>query len=280
MKGLGIVVNVLAVVIGGCLGDMLRGRYKRRYQELVLRLCGMVTLVVSVYGGLMAMYDFGGDKLESPGVLILVFALLTGTVFGTAFNIDGLLTRLGRVLKKWLGREAGSDGTAGHGTKGEQNKPSCPVYDPVSPRSGDLFADGFVIATVLVSFGALSVSGCMAEGTSGDTTLLYIKSAIDLVLTFALATVFGSSVSLAAFPLLIVEGIVTLLAVNHLPFMTDKLVAQMTVISAIVMLTVGINLAFEKKLKAANMIPALLIPAIYYGIVDNVTIAVENALGL
>ena len=273
MKGLGIVVNVLAIVIGGCLGDMLRGRYRRRYQELVLQLCGLVALVVSVLGGLTAMYDFGGSRLESPGAMILVFALLTGSVFGMALDIDGLLTCLGLLLKKLLGREAKTAGA-------NANTSAHNTYDLVSPRSGDLFADGFVIATMLVSFGALAVSGCMAEGASGDTTLLYIKSAIDFVLVFALATVFGSSVTLAAFPMLIMEGTITLLAVNGVLLEAGKLATQMAVISAIIMLAAGINLAFGKRLRVANMIPAIFIPAIYYGIVDNVTLAVENALGL
>ena len=276
MKGLGIVVNVLAVVIGGSLGDMLRGRYRQRYQELIVQLCGMVAMVISIFGALTAMYDVGGEKLEMQGVLILVFALVTGTVFGTTFNIEGLLTRLGLVLKKLLGREPAAQGGENTPVKGKQYT----VYELHSPRSGDLFADGFVIATVLVSFGALSVSGCMAEGGVGDTTILYIKSAVDFVLVFALATVFGGSATLAAFPMLLMEGIMTLLAVNGLVLAGGKLASQMAVISAIIMLAAGINLAFGKKLRAANMIPALVIPAIYYGIVDNVTLAVEQALGL
>ncbi len=308
MKGLGTLVNVLAIIVAGGVGVMLRGKLKTRYQELLLQCVGLAAIVYGawyLWDGLMILQS---GQLETTGTLLVMFALLVGTVFGEAFALERGLIAVGRIFrgfsekeeeKEQLRREleekkkamqaqkaaqeaqGAVDATAGAlpdaavkgGSAGQAGKQAekpkrrtiseLPTYDLDKTRTGHLFVDGFLMATLLCAVSGMAFRGAVADGLDGSTTTLFIKAAIDAVLVFALATVYGSGVTFAALPVLLVEGLMTLLSIFVGDLLTMTLMNQLVLIASVMTMATGVNLAFGKKLRVANAIPALLIPPIY-----------------
>lgn len=279
MKALGIIVNVLAILVAGGLGVMFRGKLKVRFQEIVVQVCGLAVILIgfmSAWDGFFVLQD---GQTEVTGSLLVLFSLLVGTAFGEAFDLEKGLIKLGgvfreltvkdekkeaaRILKKQQERAVKRAAAEAQGKKLRRSLDELPIYDLPTTRTGHLFTDGFVIASVMAALGALSVTGAIEAGMNGNNTPLFIKAAIDFVLLFALATVYGSGVTFAALPVLAVEGIVTIVAVYAGHLITPTLLGQLTLIGAVITMVAGIHLAFGKKLRAANMVPSFLIPVIY-----------------
>ena len=72
----------------------------------------------------------------------------------------------------------------------------------------------------------------------------------------------GKGCAFSAIPVVIDEGSMTLLARIISPIMTETAVEYLSLIGSVLIFCIGLNLVFGKKVKAGNMIPALLIAVI------------------
>ena len=52
MRGMGTIVNVLAVLLGGSLGLFLKKGLKERYQEILMQALGLCTIFIGISGAL------------------------------------------------------------------------------------------------------------------------------------------------------------------------------------------------------------------------------------
>ena len=126
-------------------------------------------------------------------------------------------------------------------------------------QSGKI-AEGFVSATLLFCVGAMTVVGSIDSGISGDNTTLYSKSVIDLITSAVLASSLGFGVVLSCLGVLAIEGTLTLLAVAVQPVLTAQVVAHMSVIGSLLIISLALNLLNVTKIKVMNIIPAIFIP--------------------
>lgn len=302
MPGLGTVVNLLAVLVGGGIGATFRGKLKLQYQQLLLRLVGLCLIVVGMYEFIQGFFVLDNQQIEVTGTMLILFALLTGTVFGVALNVEKMMTSLGTAFKRMTAKSEEREElrreqlmkTVQRAVAKGVTPPKIPLldriptYDMPSQRSGDLFTDGYVIATLLLCANSMLLNGVMADVWSGETQMLFIKSAIDGVLCLLLGLIFGNGVLFATLSLLVCEGGMTLViylageeiipVVSELilELLTPTLTGQLSVIGAVILIGLGISIALEKKLKVANMIPAFLIPVVYYLVLTVVEHFVEK----
>jgi hypothetical protein len=272
MKALCVAINILAVIVAGGVGSMFRGKLKTRYQEILVWGVGVLAMVLAVFGMVQSWFVFEEGQMELPASMLVILYLAIGTVLGEALDMEAILNRIGRLFKK-IANEEETDGKGKKGRKSTHGLGSrwsgrpagkrarlseLPVYNLPSERSGHRFVDGFVVASLLVCMNAL-----LWKGVVQNVELLYYKTAIDFVIVLALASVYGTGVSFAALPLALCEGGTAALSVVARDFFTDTMVRQLSVIGSAVVLLVGVNLAFQKKWKAANVVPALLLPVLY-----------------
>lgn len=131
-------------------------------------------------------------------------------------------------------------------------------------RSGSAtFVQGFVSASVLYLAGAMMILGCIQEGTTGDASILYLKSLLDGVASVALASTLGIGVVFSALSVLVVQGGLTLVA-SHLAFLQDPLVlTSITSTGGMIILGIGINLLDLTLIRVGNLIPAIVYAAAY-----------------
>jgi len=63
MFGLGTIINVAAIIAGGCIGLLLRGGLKEHYQNGIVRVMGLSTIFIGAAGTFKQMLVIEGGVL-------------------------------------------------------------------------------------------------------------------------------------------------------------------------------------------------------------------------
>ncbi len=162
-------------------------------------------------------------------ILIVVGSLAIGSLLGEWMNLEVGVERMSEYLKKRF--RIGSD----------------------------KFSEGLITAFLLFCIGSMTILGTIQEGTGGSSDLLFTKSLMDFFSGMLLASAFGFGVIVSAIPLLIFQGLLTLLAMYAGSFFTPVIIQGLTSVGGILLIGLGINILEIKKLRIMNMLPALLV---------------------
>jgi uncharacterized membrane protein YqgA involved in biofilm formation len=87
------------------------------------------------------------------------------------------------------------------------------------------------------------------------------KAALDLVLVMIMTSSMGKGCIFSAIPVGILQGSVTVLARVIEPLMTEAALHNLSLVGSMLIFCVGVNLIWERKIKVANLLPALVIAA-------------------
>lgn len=285
MNGIGIIINVLAVLVGGGFGLMFRGKLKVPYAQLIYRMVGFGVLAVGAYTFIQHYFTMSGGEVELTGSILVILALLVGGLFGYLFMVGDIVSAIGHRLslkdekqkKTEVDRLNRLSRAVELAVEKGMNPPKVsfldklPTYEMPAPLTNNLYADGFLIAVVFLCANAMLFDGVMADAMSGETKLLIIKSVADFTVCFALAMICGAGPLYAVIPMTFMECVLFLccLLTPNLTaeFFDPTLSAQLCVIGAVITVILGIQMAFDRKKPAAVMLlPSALIPLLYYGI--------------
>ena len=121
------------------------------------------------------------------------------------------------------------------------------------------FGGAFIKATMLFCVGGMTLVGCMNEGIDGDYNLIMVKSVMDLISSFFLASALGRGVLFSALGILGIQGSLTLGFHFVGVMMPQELVVDLTAAGGILLLALGLDLVGIKKFKMLDLIPALAI---------------------
>lgn len=94
---MGTLCNALAVVLGGLLGMVLRGKFPLRVQEALMHTLGLVCVPLG-----LAM------TLKGEKFLALLLSLVAGSALGELLQLEGRLEHFSRQLEERLKAEAGT----------------------------------------------------------------------------------------------------------------------------------------------------------------------------
>lgn len=239
MLGIGTVVNVLAVIIGSIIGQLLGGKLKERFQTILMQVLGMATMFIGLSGALKGMLIIENNRLTTTGSTLMIISLVIGAFVGELFQIEQRLEHIGEWLKK-----------------------------KIKMQNESRFVEGFVTSSLVICVGAMAVVGAIEDGLAGNPTTLFAKAMLDMIIVMVFASTLGVGVLFSAVPLGIYQGTITISAKIIEPFLTNELVTNMSFIGGILIFGVGINLLYEKKLRVGNMLPALFVP-IFIIIIKN-----------
>lgn len=236
MAGLGTIFNVAGIVLGGLFG-MLFGKWiKPRMQETLNSAIGVCVILVGISGALQEMFTIGAEGLESGGTVMTIVSMVLGSLFGEVLNLEDRIEGIGEYLK----RKTRSDRDAS-------------------------FVDGFVTGSLTVCVGAMAVVGAIQDGISGDYSILLVKALLDMLIIAVMAAALGKGCLFSAIPVAVLQGSITLLARWLEPLMTEQALSNLSLTGSILIFCVGVNLAFGKKFRAANMLPSIVV-AVLWGI--------------
>lgn len=224
MVGLGTIINTLAILIGGLLGLLLGRLLKPTVQDALTKACGVSTIFIAIFGAVEKM-----RMVPDGGAMLIVICMTLGTLIGELLGIERIFERFG----VWLKKKTGSSRDNG-------------------------FVEAFVTASFTVCIGAMAIVGSIQDGLLGDYTVLATKAVLDLVIIMAMTASLGKGAVFSAIPVAVLQGSVTLLAGLLKGIMTDGAMTNLSLIGNILIFCVGVNLLFGKKVKVANMLPAIL----------------------
>ncbi len=232
---MGTIINTAAVVLGGVLGKFLNAGAVKKNEDTLMHALGLCTLFIGISGVLSRMLTYTDGAFATRKTMLIIFSMVLGTLAGELLRIEDHLTSLGERIKRFVGAD------------------------------GDTrFVDSFMANTLVICIGAMAIIGSLEDGLTGDFSMLTAKAVLDCVITLIFVSTMGIGAAFAAIPLGLYQGSITLLAHVIAPFLTDALIGDLSLIGSVLITGVGINLIFQKGIRLANMLPALLGPVIYH----------------
>lgn len=229
MIGLGTIINSAAIIAGGLVGHFTGKLFKEEQQDSLNKTCGISVLFIAISGAMQGMLKIESGEIMSGKSMLVVLCLALGTIIGELMGIEKGFERFG----EWLKRKTGNSGDSG-------------------------FVNAFVSASLTVCIGAMAIVGAIQDGILRDCTTLAVKSVLDFIIIAVMTSSMGKGCVFSAIPVFIFEGSITLLARLISPIMTDLAIAYLSLIGSILIFCVGVNLVWGKKLRVANMLPAVL----------------------
>ena len=228
MIGLGTIINSAAIVAGGVIGQFAGKLFRQEQQEALTKACGISVLFIAIAGAMQGMLSIDGGEILSGKSMLVVLCLALGTVIGEMIGIEDGFERFGEWLKMKTG------------------------------NSGDKqFVNAFVTASLTVCIGAMAIVGAIQDGISGDYSTLAVKAVLDFIIVAVMTSSLGKGSGFSAIPVLLFEGTITLLARLVAPVMTQTAVAYLSLVGSVLIFCVGVNLVWEKMIRVANMLPAV-----------------------
>ncbi len=229
MIGLGTIINTIAIVIGGIIGNFTGKLFKQEQQSSLEKACGISVIFIATAGAMQGMMHIDSGTIVSGKSMLVVLCLAIGTIVGELIGIENGFEKFGEWLKKKTG------------------------------NSGDKqFVEAFVTASLTVCIGAMAIVGAIQDGMLGDYSTLAVKSVLDFIIIAVMTSSLGKGCAFSAIPVLAFEGSITLLAKLVSPIMTDMAIAYISLIGSILIFCVGVNLVWGKIIRVANMLPAVI----------------------
>lgn len=235
MHGLGTIVNCAAVLAGSAVGVLLKSGLPKRFEKTIFQAVGLAVLFIGLGGALSGLLKLDDGALSTRYTMLMVLSLVLGAMIGEALNIEKGLAGLGTQLKKCIPEK----------------------------YAGSSFVEGFVTASMLFCIGAMAIVGSLEDGLRGSHSILFAKSVLDGVSSVLLAASLGFGVAVAALPLLVYQGAITLLAHLVGPLLSNELISQMSCVGSILIFALGLNMLFAQKIKVGNLLPAVFLPLVF-----------------
>lgn len=219
----GIITSCTSVAVGGLMGGIFARIIPTRITDYLSKLFGITSIAIGI--GLIG-------KTFSFSAVIL--ALILGAFIGESLNLESLLENFSLFIIKKLSKSHIS------------NEPT---------QSNQRFVSVFV----LFCFGSFGLIGAMTEGVTGDPSLLITKSILDFFGAATFSSVIGASITLIAFPQLIIYLLIYLLAGWIAPHASPSMIADFMGCGGIISLVVGLRITEIKSMRISSLLPGLIL---------------------
>lgn len=238
--GLGTAINVFAVVLGSAAGLTIGSRLKDHTRDVVTDCLGLVTLLMAALNAFMVT-DPALEEATGAGapVLVVLGALLIGSISGSLWRIEARLAGLGAKVQAGVARRSRN-----------QNDDQA---------SRDRFVQGWLTASLLFCIGPLTVLGSLNDGLGRGIDQLVLKSVLDCFASLAFASTFGVGVMFSAVSVLVVQGGLTLVGVLLGSVLPDAHIAALTATGGLMLVAISFRLLKIREIPVGDMLPALVV---------------------
>ena len=237
MRGLGTIINIILIVLAGTFGCTFSSKMKEKMQETLFLITGIAVIFVGIVGAMEQMLMIENGRLIPRNIMMVICCLAIGAIVGEYFDLDGKMNQFADYVKK--------KSNNGNDTK---------------------FVVAFVNTSCVVCIGAMAVIGAIKDGVSGDITVLAAKGVIDFILVSVMSASLGKGCMFSAIPVAIFQGSITLLAMVLNTVVPAVALENLSCVGSILIFCVGVNMVFDRKIRVANILPAVVI-AVLWGMV-------------
>ena len=225
---IGTIVNTCTIVAGTLIGVALHKGIKDKYKNVLHDALGLACFAI----GLNAVVT---NLPKSQYPVLFIAAMAIGSVVGVALDIDGRFHRL--VERKSKGNKDGS---------------------------GKHLADGLATATLVYCIGPLSMLGPVISALEGNHTFLFTNATLDLVTATIFGSTYGVGMLLAAPVLFLWQGMFYGVALLSSTAVSEALMAELLIVGGLLITGSGLSLLRIKDCHVLNMLPALLVPPLWF----------------
>ena len=125
---------------------------------------------------------------------------------------------------------------------------------------------GLSTGILMFCIGTLSILGPINAALYGDNTYLFTNATLDLVTSMALASTYGFGMMIAAGVLFLWQGGIYLCAGWLAPVLNGGLMTEISLVGGFLIAASGISILGIKNMKTINMLPALIVPPIWFAL--------------
>ncbi len=229
---IGTIVNTTTIIVGTIAGTLLHRGIKEKYKVTLYDGLGLASLAIGLNATIT---NF--PKSEYPVLFIISLAL--GGIIGTRLDINGRFHRL------------------------VDRKQKKQTTDNKERHRGSL-ADGLATATLLYCIGPLSMLGPVISALKGDHTFLFTNATLDFVTSTIFASTYGIGMILAAPVLFCWQGMFYMIARISSTAISEALMAELLIVGGLMITGSGLSLLNLKDCKVLNLLPALLVPIVWF----------------
>ncbi|MBN2678313.1 MAG: DUF554 domain-containing protein [Anaerolineaceae bacterium] len=220
---MGSIINAVAIILGGGLGLLLSNRLSERLRHTIMSMLGLFTLA---YG--MSLF------LQTQNVMIVLASLLVGVLLGEWWRIEEGVESLGAFFEKRFNRNGNTE--------------------------SERFIRGFMSTSLLFVIGPMAILGAIQDGLAGDINTLVIKAVLDGFAAMAFASSLSLGVLFSSLPVLVYQGVITLLAHQVQRFVSEAMMTEMVAAGGVLLLAISISSLLElRKIRVGSFLPALVL---------------------
>ena len=234
---IGTFINIVTVTIGSLIGLYLQQAFPDNIKSIVFQAIGLIALLIGIQMSL---------KIPSGYLLLLVFSLILGGILGEVIHLDDKMNDLAGNLQRLFRLESAT------------------------------FSEGLITAFLLFCVGSITIVGAIEEGIRGNRELLLIKSLMDGITSIALASTYGIGVLFSIFPMLIVQGGITVVAGKAEKFFTPNLVDMISATGGVLIIALGFRLLDIGTINIENLLPGLVVAGLAAWIYEKITATHES----
>jgi uncharacterized membrane protein YqgA involved in biofilm formation len=165
---------------------------------------------------------------DSEFPVLFIVSLAIGTLAGTSLSLD---ERLKQLMNK---------------------------------KKDSTIAEGITTASLLYCIGTLSIVGPMMSALYGDNTFLITNATLDFVTSMVLAASYGIGVMWAAAVLFIWQGGIYGMTMLFGNLLSDSLIREVSIVGGMLIVCTGLSILKVKDCQTINMLPALLVPPLFF----------------
>ena len=224
---IGVIINTVAIFLGGIAGALLGDKLPEKYKEQLNLIFGLCSMGMGISSIVLMKY--------MPAV---VFALIIGTIVGFVFKLGDKVYELCSKLQKVMIRIV---------PKKETN------------MSETEFLATLITVIVLFCSSGMGIYGSLSEGMTGDSSLLITKSILDFFTAAIFACNLGYIVSLIAVPQFVIFTTLFLSASFIVPLTTPDMIADFKACGGFLMVAAGFRILKLKMFPVVDMIPAMIL---------------------
>lgn len=229
---LGTIVNTCTIIAGTIAGSLLHRGIPERYKQGVYTALGLCSFAIGLNATITHLP-------QSQYPVLFVVSMSLGALIGTWLNINA---RFQQFVRRFDKRKKKSNGEA----------------------ETSHLADGLSTAILLYCIGPLGMLGPVISALKGDNTFLFTNATLDLVSSIVFASTYGIGMILTAPVLFAWQGMFYLIAKISSTAISDALMAELLIVGGMLIMASGLSLLRIKDCKTLNLLPALLVPVVWF----------------
>lgn len=231
-----IFINFLSVLAGSAVGALTKRGINHKYLTALTTAMGIAVLVLGIN---VAMENMAKSKVP----VLFIFCLAVGGLLGTFLRLDERMDAAARRVER--------------------------VQKP--KKGTPPLAEGIVAAILMCCVGTLAMMGPILSAIYGDNTYLMTAATLNFVTLIILASTYGFGVVVSAVPIalwmLMFYGIGALSkdVISTSPdTLSGSIITETNIVGGVLIAASGLGVLHIKDCKTVNLLPALLLPGVYY----------------